>query len=323
MKTQPEARKEKKQEAAVHPLENKKINYLSGWPQWKEKWDKETQVEILHSLLHFGFEVDLEGSEEFIDRICLYFDIADRRFDFSLHGTPNDTYHYLKRFDRDIHDTDNFRQVLGQKAFQMLCQNVFKNTEKHDYYVPSWMRLATHPEIFPKILWFFCLDKDGRLLNLRSSDEHNTEIAREFIQRFCVFAWECDEPPFDSSRDLSDETREIFQQAKPAIIEILFGLHELDILLENHRYQRIDKKCLKKIEDLALRFELWLPQVRRGDPLTRKAKTIKEACLGHSQAAQVLLSLQTMQEEQSRLDLLSEAEEQRREAEEKINSLKR
>jgi len=309
---------------AANPLRAKKIDYIANWAEWKELWEKESRTDFLHSLLHFGFGIDGASFEEAIERICLYLDIADGCFDFHTFNTFEGIYGpVLSAPSRFSNVTDaqarDLRRILSQKAFQMLCQNFFKNTtEKHHYPYPSWLRLAVVPQIFSKILWFFRLDEYGRIFNLSSATGHNVEVAEEFIRQFCLIAWECNEEEALRA-GLSDSLKEIFRQARPSMIEILSGLGKLDLLLKDDRYRTIDKKCEAKLENLSLAFDRWLPNLD-GSNSHRKPKTIEEACFGKSQAAQVLILLRIMRKQDAHFKKLRYFEEQRRNAEKEIKS---
>jgi len=294
------------------------------WSDWKELLGKEFPVELIHSLLHFGFEIDCSWDEA-IDRLCLYLKIADRHSDFFFfddHGPGEFSFLPRRRFGQDISNYGHLRTALSQKAFQMLSQNFFKNTAEK-YYIPSWVELATEPQALSELIWFFRLSQglfeERKTLNLYHDKGHNAEIAAEFAQEFSLLPWKCDE--LETFDRLSDKTKDMLRQAKPSMIEILLGLGKLDLLLREGRYERLDKECMSKLKDLALGFKLDLPDPNSILSASRKPETIKEACLGRSQAAQVFLLLQIMQEEGARLDKLSELKQQVREAEKGIQSL--
>ena len=112
------------------------------------------------------------------------------------------------------------------------------------------------------------------------------------------------------------------QQARLDTITILFGLEKLEALLKQDRREKIDEKCMKKLDEIAMGFDLYLPRIDSYGEECRKPQTIEEACL-KSRAARVLLVLRTLLAEQERFNEMRELEEQRREAEKKLKSLKK
>jgi len=308
METQQESPK------AVHPLMAKEIRWISDWSKWKKYWEKESQAEILHSLLHFGFDVDARNTEEAIERICLYLDIADGCFCL-------DTFYVNFREDhsgpRWVDHSKGVRRALSEKAFQTLCQKFFKDSRREGYSdVPSWVPYAAVSEIFSKLLRFFRVDKRGNISNLRG-EGHNVEIARTFAAEFCFLAWKCDDyPPYYQA--LSDEVAETFRQAKPQMLEIMWGLGKLDFLLKSERYRTLDEKCEQKLEELALSLDGNFPD---GGRFFRKPKTVDEACYANSQAARVLILLRIMRDQESHFGELRDLTEQSRIVEQRIKEL--
>jgi len=301
----------------------KEIYCIREWSEWEELWGRAFPAEFLHSLLHFGFEIDCDYDEA-VKRICLYLKIADESSDsyfFSDNPGVKDRYYSnLSRFGRKMDGSGDLRKELSRKAFQMLSQGFFKDTTEKSVFssCPSWGRFIINPQVFSKLLWFFRLSEGGKTLNLYHAGGHNAEIANEFAKRFSLLPWGCDELSYLES--LEGKTKDMFRQAKASMIEILFGLKKLDFLIKEDRYARIDKKCMNKLKDLALGFKITMPNQGRGTSF-RKPKTIEEACFGGSQAAQVFLILQVMQEENARFDELNKLNEQFRKAEEGIKNL--
>jgi len=318
MKTQQKSRE------TEHILAEKEICYITEWKQWKELWDKESRAEVLHSLLHFGFGVAINDHDEATDRICLYLDIADMRHESfrPFQDASNRELFPRSAFGYELRNTEDLCKTLVQKAYQMLSQNFFKNTVEEDYRAPSWLQLAAHPQVLAKLFWFFRIDNDGNIPNLFSSgSEHYIEIAKDFALNFCLFAWDCDGGSYSTIRGVSEEVKKIFRQVRLDTITVLFGLEKLDILLNRYRREKIDKKCMEKLEGIVMDHKLYLPRMGLYGEEYRKPHTGEEACL-RSRAAQVLLILRTQLAEQKRFDEMRKLEKQRREAEAKLNSLK-
>lgn len=293
---------------ATHPLMDKELGYIADWSEWKKLWLEETRVDFLHSLLHFGFEVRTESYEEVIERLCLYLDIADGAFYSYTFGK---CYYYSEyyrngccsRFGILLQDQLDLKYIISQKAFQMLCRHFFKNTAEDQYHVPSWMQLATNPQVFSKLSNFFRLNEEGWIFNLWEAEGHNAEIATKFALELSSFPWTYDD--LNSWRKYFWDNEEFFENIKPQMIEILYGLKRLDILLEKKRCKQVDENCEKKLSDLA----------------SRSSKNIGEACYLGSQAARVLILLQKIKEEAARREKIAELEEQCRTAKKEIKKL--
>jgi len=306
-----------KREEEPHQLMAKNIGCIVDWKEWRKLWQEESRADFLHSLLHFGFEVKTYDEKEVIDRVCMYLDLANGAFDYrTFRSYPNDRFMGYNRFDKEITTYQDLRYIISQKAFQMLCQHLFKNTSEDDK--PSWIWPVVLPQVFSKLSWFFRVDNEYQdIYNLSDVTGHNAKIAKDFAREFCFFAWKCDEFPLADR--LSDEIRETFRKARPSMIEIMFGLKELPFLLEEERYRTFDEECEKKLEEMALSHELYLfPHA----VVKHKPGTIEEACFAGSQAAQVLILLRKIQEQGALYDKLAELEEQRHDAEEQIKKLK-
>lgn len=242
------------QESAVkkHPLAEKELACIQSWSKWRELWKRETRVEIIHSLLHFGFNVRVASVGEEIDRLCLYLEIAD----------SEDGYFSALRSGSHLEE----RKGLSKKAFQMLCQNVFKdkNVDKIGYQgIPSWLPIVVQPQVPAKLFWFFRLDDYGYILNLFcwNNENHLQMIAKDFVLDFCCLVW--DGKPRRDQNIVSEKTKAFFLVWRPDVIALLAELGQLDLLFKCERFTEMDEVCWKKLEALALRYTLWLPGLER------------------------------------------------------------
>ncbi len=296
-----------------HPLVAKEIGYIANWTEWEKAWKEETRAEFLHSLLHFGFEVKASTEEEAIARICKYLEIADGCFDYHTFSADSTQLTLCQhRFGIEANG-QNLRYVLGKKAFQMLCQNLFKNTSAENY-LPSWLTvLLFNRRFFPRFYGSSVSMTNGNIYNLWNAKGHNAEIATSFAREFACFAWKCNDNFYDQ---IHDSVTAIFRKSRPSMIEILFGLCETNFLLEQERYKSFDEACDKKLEELSLSFELYGHGF-----LNAKPKTIEEACFAGSEGARALILLRIMKRESARLERLRDLERQRLEAERKISKL--
>lgn len=306
---------------SVHPLVAKEdLTYFRRWEEWKKLWDEEKRVELLHSLLHFGFNVETTGDQH-LERICLYLEVADghcrpwgRLEKDGEEGLSVETA--LGRFSRPR----DLRGAIAKKAFQILCQNLFRDTDDSYDDCPRWYQPLTTPRVLPKLLWFFRLDeRQNRLLNLIPSEadsDNHTRVAYNFLLDFCSFTWEPrrHEHPTNPPRD---ESFNRLKAVRPQLIAILCALGRLDLLLR--KGWEFDEADLLKLRKLAMSEELWLPVFPSMGH--RLPQTLEESVFGGSQAARVLLLLENNRREEERLAKMMELERQRRAAERELQRL--
>jgi hypothetical protein len=211
------------------------------------------------------------------------------------------------------------RHALAIKAWQMLCQHLFKNTDKGKRDLPSWARMVTRQEVMQKIVWFFRSEKRLNDPNIRNLDTDGDgfyhETTKEFVSDFAQLAW-----TFrffgEYSDDEDDKTVVQLKSIRPHLIEILGELGELDRLL-NDKYETGDA-CLAKLKEMAMRKDIYITWEK---PSFRKPTTVAEACWGGSKAAAILLTLETIRTEQKRLDAIRVARDEAAEAQRKLQKL--
>lgn len=307
----------------VHPLLRGEISYIKDWTEWKELWESTKYAELRHSLLHFGFGVSCSWAQDEIERVCMYLEIADR-YGSSWEFQKGERTEFSRRtaFGGTVWHPEELRRILAEKAFHVLCQNFFKNTESFVYRAPSWVQLATDPLVLEKLFWYFRLDEYGRVHNLpNSDDDHHIEIAREFAYSLCTFLWFCED--IVDGRYYGDTVYSGVKRTPPGtrlnIITLLFGLRRLNVLLDE-KYE-LDDSCMKRLEELALGYDLFMPNIDSYGDKLRKPTTIQEALLGKSKVAEILLILRAKQTEKKRLDEIRALNMQRRELDRQIQSL--
>lgn len=303
---------EKETAEEKHPLVAKNISCIGDWSRWKEIWRETSEVEILHSLLHFGFDV-YTRSEEFTEKVNFYLELADgyrASYNFNSSSDPKwqcdlETPFGRKKF-------PEVRQVLSQKAFQILSQKIFKDSSK-DGGLPSWMHMVIRKEVLEKIIWFFRPDKDGWIENYPADESHLFEIVEKFLVDLCKIVW--------SDSKYIERYGEWLESMYPDLVEILYGIRKLDLLFDREcQFITNDdgfvlKSIMDKLEELALKYEFYFNNKRR------RPININEAYYGGSQAARIHILLSVKNAERKRLQKIWELETQKREAEEKLKKL--
>lgn len=297
----------------VHPLVLAETSYILNWQRWKELWATDLPAEFRQSLLHFGFQVQVDSPEEHRERICFYCDVADGHLRNSgkiLRREGDDQDYLSTHFGKDIFSWEEVRRTVAHKAFQVLSHNFFRDVrgDGKNSRFPSWARDVVVPEVLEKVLWFFHQGLNRPIENFYESPDGKSihaRTAREFILNLCSFAWQFDF--FEKQEEVQDrEIKNRLRQVWPQLIEILAGFSELHRLLSN-KYE-LDAPCLKKLEELALNPTLSLPSLSDWGIEKRQPTTLEEAWLGGSPAARVLLLLQIRQTERDRIGKVRDLE---------------
>ncbi|MDI6778086.1 MAG: hypothetical protein QMD77_02745 [Patescibacteria group bacterium] len=284
------------EEKERHPLVYQSPVGIHSWEEWKEYWKRtDLPVEFRHSLLHFGFQAEANYPEDFIDQVKFYLSLADgyRWEDNFIDQKPENEKFYLQTCFGSLYPHE-IRQLLARKTFDVLCTNLFKDVSKSWSAEPSWAEKVCNEEILKVILHFFRTTPafDGRrFVNLTcppyKMDNHE-QTAAKFLLQLIELAW----PVGGASTQLLEcwkHSMEMFERFYSSFIGVLDGLRRLDILLA--RYKIINNVCLSKLEELAL------GQDEQGE---QKFKTLEEANLAGSQAAEILILLRLKQKEHQR-----------------------
>lgn len=316
---------EKVSNQIVHPLLLGEISYIHKWKEWRKLWEATPLAEFRHSLLHFGFGVLTEYPEEWVERTCLYLEVADGHKDpwnFKK-SEERDDYNFHTALSDQRMTLAGVRQTIARKAFTVVSQNFFKNSAKLVHEKPSWVDAVVIPEVLEKVLWFFRLSDRGRISNLGLEDGEDiySKTARRFLLDLCEFSWR-----FDYFGNLGNyrieeygRIREIFRSYRSRLIEVLYGLGRLDRLL---RFGcELDELCLTKLEELATSRVVSFPSASSYSSEHRRPKTLEEACFGLSPAAEVLILLRIREKEKQRFSQIRELREKRESAEEALKNL--
>ncbi len=289
-----------------HQLFNKEIDFSFSWREWKECFNKAQKVHEIVSLLHYGFDAEIYAqANEFQERIFFYLEMAYGYKSIGLFSSPEERRNWKVHTIFGECTASYVREKIAQKAWAMLCQRVFKNTEKRDFTSPSWWWIVRdNPQILEKILWFFS-EEDNIPPGIVYANDHNNErIALDFLYTLAKLAWiehwgyrGCRESPLPH-----------FVENRPKFIKILGHLRKLDFLIEKR--QEVTKHDLDILEALAL-FQDESP----------KYKTIKEAAHAGSQAAQVSIILRVILKEKARQEKIRNMKKRLQKTQKEIKTL--
>jgi len=339
--------------ATGNPLLACDIRPIQNWQEWLEHWEiAKTRGDYywMESLLHCGFNVRSAGrGYTNTDRYIFYLKVADGWCHSTLLRTlweDNPSYVYEFGYDSNGHRIYatrlQLRQRLAFKAFNMLCQSLFKTEKKGggrhlDDFNELWVDDITSEQLFTIIQHFFRVIPTGynnrhTLINLNplldlfgKSPSHNERLTIDFLLNLAEFIWEWRDP---SKLFCSDEekahianTRLRLDTAKPWMIDVLACLGRLDILTTEQILQ-FDKACLAKLKEIALQTRLENKGERNHVVVeSRRVATVDEACYMGSRAGWLLKQHELLTREDKRLKAIQTAKEQQDRAGRKIKEL--
>ncbi|HRY31301.1 MAG TPA: hypothetical protein P5328_02855 [Candidatus Paceibacterota bacterium] len=282
-----------------HPLLDVNPINFESFTDWLVQWaNAKSLVEmlgLLHGLTTYGHWFEESNVISFL------LDLADGH-------DERDTFedHREARWIGADRQVVSDRQKIAQKAFSILCLKFFRNSVREGGRQP-WLWMLGDESLFKKVLWFFRPDRIWRLRNCNSlahgsddpAEKHQNEILRCFLEELAHQGW-----TFRSLGEygISDADRQIEQRlvaTRPQFIDILKELRKLPWLLKQ---EELDPQSLKKLEEMAMSESVSLPLDCAGTGSNyRKPVNLREAVLGGSVAAQVLLLYKVMEKERQRI----------------------
>lgn len=297
-----------------HPLFNRQIDFTLTWQECREKIDKAVKASDIVEALHNGFDATIIDKDEFRERIFLYLEVANGYDSIYLFSSTAERRDEMLDSIFGRCTVSDAKKKIAQKAWAMLCQKVFRNTEEREYANPSWWWIVKEDsQMIDKILWFFS-EKDNIPRGFYVK-EHNSRIAVDFLYTLAKLAW----INHSDSRGHFEPPLNHFVENRPKFIRILSYLEKLDFLLKN--WERVTEDDLAVLEELAL-FG------RNDKDEGPKYKTVEEAAvggstsIGGSKSAQVFIVLRAMLKERDHLKKIKEAEREMKKVQEKIEALK-
>ncbi len=277
---------EKKEQ--IHPL-MKFVPTDYSIEEWLARWNETKHLADRLGLLHHLTTQD--GWFQYPELVSLLLDFADGYRCLSNFYNREESYYHR-------HEIAKKRQVIAKKAFEVLCLRFFR--EGKDGGCPFWWWILKNEALFNKALWFLSVkDYNNRLRNLdfhfdiSSAEDRHQETFRIFARRFARLGWD-----FPANCHLDPVVGKRIVDSKPQFIDVLCALGELQWL----NTQDLDKACLDKLTKLALEQSIRLPQETVSDTrYSRQPKSLEEAVLGCSVAAQVVLLYRIREREQNRI----------------------
>lgn len=285
-----------------HPLTNKGIESFGTWEMWRSAWEKTNDPKQLLGLLQFGFNTLVRDKKEAIDRVCWYLDMADGHNsadNFGVRGAQTEQY---EQPSLEQLSSRQRKRLLSGKAFDILCTKFFKNRNSLNER-PSWFRLVSEQQVFLRMLWFFRPDEENRcIINLSEvgygyETSHHLSVAQEFAGMFCEFVLELSHFR-NSLDDFNESNRQVFEDARPAIIRLLVGLSREDILLK-HDFP-FNTIALNELHRIVFLQKFWYGRSQQ------KPQTVAEAFYLGSRAAKVHILLEIRERERVRFEEIEE-----------------
>jgi|GEM_PF-5139393 len=292
-------------------LEKWEPQSFSTWEKaWKE-FQQTNCIEYRKSILHHAFDYEAHydsfgGDRGYFERVHCFLAVAEGHTHFrrtnvngkrkSIRDITAKLYGYM---DSKSEGLEEVRGYISRKAFEVLCQKVFKNEEK-PHLPPSWKYYIEDEETLLRIFQFFRLDGNG-FSNLSTStiyQDGSSDIAKSFLLNLVLRLWPARE-------DCNQETEfpvcfkyedlDVFQRFQPNFIDILHGLDETDRILT----RKLTPLGRSRLRRLALSREVW--NGRDHIP----AESVNQSALHGSNAARTLvlytqLEIQRHREENQR-----------------------
>lgn len=211
-----------------HPLREKRISsHGYSWMNWLEDWGKACDSNVLTNLLHIGFDVRYSAEENLRERIIFYLEVAHSYSSGRLYD-----------FDREDSSSGEMRRRIAKKAWNILCQKIFKNG-RADHEIPDWSQYILDEQVFLKVLWFFSFEDNIPAASYK--DDHDSEIARKFLVRLVRILWES----FGW-----DRPKPVFiEENKVQLLRIAFELGELN----EFSSRDVSDEDMKILESFALK----------------------------------------------------------------------
>lgn len=327
------------EEPAVHDLFSRDVRPPYNWHEWLTRWNvAKTTPEVL-GLLHCGFDVNMGrhyGEPEYSveDRLAFYLRIANGWHDSELLRTPEE------RKSNDYGSAEA-RKPFARKAFDIVCQRFFKQSEKYSVNEKNWwVDWILSEKVLTALQNFFRVEK--KYLHVPDSDNvvvrnlperpfqsdfpHQEKLAVNFLLQLNEALWQWEEKDYFwlgekyklAQQEHDAKIRTCIDAARLWMIEVLCELEELNAL-RKHMLELSDAH-IKKLTEIALRGKEFFEH-ESGLSNGMKATTLEEALYLGSPEALLLLERKAKMAVKARLKSIREAEQVKQEAEQKLKEL--
>ncbi len=271
----------------VHPLANFMPTSFQSFDDWLARWNSATVTQERLGLLHCMQTIEywLEKTEQ---SVFFLLDVANGWET----GNPFRCYH--RHYNAD--DINKSREIISRKAFDVLCVKLFASG-KQDY-PPLWWWMLEKQETFDKLL-NFCGPEARNYYKPFAGGQvsHQVEVYGSFLQEFSRLGWTYSRRSNRQGEVANeDEIRARLVAARPQFIDILRYLGQLNWLNRpmgcyGGDFPELDKPSISKLREIVFETELLLPPQDFHSPAehSRKPKNLREAILGASVAAEVLV----------------------------------
>lgn len=316
---------------------------IYNWHEWLVRMNAAKTASEVLGLLHCGFDVSMSsryGEPEYdvSDRLAYYLRFANGWDNYGLLQTPEER----SRVCSDSPEA-KARQQFARKAFDVVCQRFFKESEKNsvsDREDTWWVKLILSEKVLAALQSFFRVEKKYPQPHMSEYDDvvvhnlpekpfqrdfpHLEKLAVNFLLQLNEALWRWKESdlfwlsekdkPAQKKHDA--KVRALIDAARLWMIEVLCALPELNALRE-HMLELSDAH-ITKLTKIALRGRKFFEP---GLPDGMKATTLEEALYLGSREALFLMERKAKVAVKSRLNSIREAKRAKEEAEQKLKKL--
>lgn len=282
-----------------HPLLVGTHKTILHWYEWKQRWDEAPNLETRLGLLSVGFDIaygydPYDKTTTIDDRICFYLSVADgHRYSTNFQRVPDDHRIQGEVFGKHTQNLTEALQRVAKQAFKALAGRFFR--DKEDRREPGRFettRWLEDEKVIGKLLWFFRVDKNGRIRNLDTSWDRDpqSEAATKFLEDLCLYAFSDESSLRSRERGSRPRISAILYPLRKEVIPILCAGGWAEELLHPRRACYVDESCMEALWEVG----------RQNYPYDKPFDTIEQACHAGSSAAMTLYILRMLKKERGR-----------------------
>ncbi len=281
-------------QTSAHPLLGKKVTGIGTWSRFLERFEKETDVEVLINLLHWG----IDCQEDMRTKVRFYLSIADNH----AHWYPWDeicepVYHGGYRDDPAIEahthlSPRKYRPIdlwghISKKAWNVLCGRVFDKWA-HEWLERKWQFDEGDVELVRSFMTF--CGRSGNLIEFDNA--HHRKAAESFARKFAKEMWDvrdCTVYPVDQGtprEQYKKDLEQIRMNGRVTLAKVLYDIgsvFEVVKLIQHHNH---DDRIIPMLQGRAADYV-------RHEYRIYDEKSLEEMAYYGSAAAQVALLIQS------------------------------